>query len=65
MLTAVWKLIEAVKDSGLTKMLNRPAVIELAEYFEFHKAARWIEAHRNKYAERLFRGFMVEPEGGK
>jgi hypothetical protein len=54
--------LEAVRQSGLTNMLDRPAVIKIAAKFGFEEAARWIETHRKGYAEGIFRGF--EPEEG-
>jgi len=54
--------LEAVRTSGLTNMLDRPIVIELARRMGFDEAARWIEGHPKEYAEGIFRGF--EAEGG-
>ena len=62
---AVWQGLEAVKDSGATNMLDRPAVIKIAEFLRFHETARWIEGHHGPYAEGLFKGFTVDPEEGK
>ena len=49
--------LEAVRQSGLTNMLDRPVVARLAEEMGFEGAARWVEAHRKEYAEGIFRGF--------
>ncbi len=57
---AVWHGLEAVKDSGTTNMLDRPAVIKIAEFLGFHETARWIEGHHGQYSEGLFRGFEVD-----
>ena len=57
---AVWHGLEAVRDSGTTNMLDRPAVIKIAEFLGFHETARWIEGHHRQYAEGLFRGFEVD-----
>ena len=62
---AVWRGLEAVKDSGTTNMLDRPAVLKIAEFLGFHETARWIEAHHGPYSEGLFKGFTVDPEEGK
>lgn len=62
---AVWRGLEAVKDSGTTNMLDQPAVIKIAEFLGFHETARWIEGHQGPYAEGLFKGFVVDPEEGK
>ena len=49
--------LEAVRQSGLTNMLDRPVVARLAEELGFDEAARWIEAHRKEFSEGIFRGF--------
>ena len=61
----VWQGIEAVRLSGLTNMLDRPEVVRIARELDFTEAAGWIEAHPKEYAEGVFRGFVVEPDGGK
>ena len=62
---AVWQGLESVRRSGLTNMLDRPAVIQIAERLDFPETVRWIEGHHGPYSEGLFRGFVAEPEGGK
>ena len=59
---AVLDGLEAVRKSGLTNMLDRPVVAELAEEFGFEKAARWVKAHRREYAEGIFHRFAAEEE---
>jgi len=59
---AVLDGLEAVRRSGLTNMLDRPVVAELAREFGFEKAARWIKTHRREFAEGLFHGFEAEEE---
>ena len=60
---AVLDGLEAVRQSGLTNMLDRPVVAGLAREFGFEEAARWIEGHRSRYAEGIFKGFeAVEDE---
>jgi hypothetical protein len=54
--------LEAVRTSGLTNMLDRPVIAELAREFGFEKAARWIKTRRKEYAEGLFHGFEAEEE---
>ena len=61
----VWQGIDAVRLSGLTNMLDRPEVVQIARELDFTEAAGWIEAHPKEYAEGVFRGFVVEPDGGK
>jgi len=56
---AVLDGLEAVRQSGLTNMLDRPVVAQLAGEFGFDEAARWTDAHRDLYAKGVFRGFEV------
>jgi len=62
---AVWQGIDAVRLSGLTNMLDHPEVVRIARELDFTEAAVWIEAHPKEYAEGVFRGFVLEPDGGK
>jgi hypothetical protein len=57
--------ILAIRDSGLTNMLNRPEVARLAHRMGFAEAARWLDAPANRkaYAEGIFRGFA--PDDGE
>ncbi|WP_051328133.1 recombinase family protein [Desulfatirhabdium butyrativorans] len=61
----VWQGIDAVRLSGQTNMLDRPVVARLAGELGWSDAARWIEEHPKGYAEGVFRGFVVDPQGGK
>jgi hypothetical protein len=61
----VWQGIDAVRLSGLTNMLDRPVVARLAGELGYPDAVRWIEEHPKEYAEGVFRGFIVDPQGGK
>ena len=51
----------AVRDSGLTNMLDRPMVARLAERMGHHAAAGWVNAHPALYAEGVFQGFEGLP----
>ena len=62
---SVWQGMEAVRQSGLTNMLDRPAVIQIAQALGFPETARWIEDNPGQYSEGIFRGFVVEPKEGK
>lgn len=55
----VFEGIEAVRQSGLTNMLDRPAVAEIAEEMGFEESARWVREHRDLYARAIFHGFEV------
>ena len=59
---AVLDGLEAVRQSGVVNMLDRPVVAQLASEFGFEKAARWINAHRREFAEGIFRGFETTEE---
>lgn len=56
----VLKGIIAVRDSGMTNMLDRSTVAQLAQGMGFDEAASWITAHRKAYAGGIFRGFEAE-----
>jgi Mg/Co/Ni transporter MgtE len=57
----VFEGIEAVRQSGITNMLDRERVAELAEAMGFDEAARWVREHRDLYARAVFHGFEVTP----
>ncbi len=59
----VFEGIEAVRRSGLTNMLDRPAVAHIAEEMGFEESARWVREHRDLYAQAIFHGFEVTEEG--
>jgi hypothetical protein len=54
--------LEAVRQSGLTNMLDRPVVAQLAAELGFESAARWIKTHRRESAEGIFHGFEATEE---
>ena len=56
----VFEGIAAVRDSGLTNMLDRPMVARLAGRMGFEEAAEWMRTHPKEYAEAIFRG--CEPQ---
>ena len=49
----VFRGIEAVRLSGLTNMLDRPVVAEIAEGMGFDHAARWVRENRELYARAV------------
>jgi hypothetical protein len=55
----VFEGIEAVRQSGVTNMLDRSRVAELAEAMGFDESARWVREHRELYAQAVFHGFEV------
>jgi len=56
--------IEAVRQSGLTNMLDRPVVAKLAGEMGYGEAARWVRLHRDLYSRAIFCGFEVEDDEG-
>ena len=52
--------LEAVRLSGLTNLLDRPAVARIAAALGYEACARWIQDHRDLYARGIFSGFEVE-----
>jgi len=56
---AVFAGLEAVRRSGLTNMLDLPAVARIAEEMGFEESASWVHAHRDLYARAIFHGFEV------
>lgn len=54
--------LEAVRDSGLTNMFDRPMVVKLAKKFGYSETASWITSNQKLYAEGIFKGFEAEPE---
>ena len=60
----VFEGLEAVRRSGLTNMLDRPSVIEIADLWGYGETAEWLRNNRGRYAEGIFAGFVAEEEGG-
>ena len=58
----VYAGILAIRDSGLTNMLDRPTVTRLARKMGFREAAAWLAAptHHQAYAQGIFRGFKPQ-----
>jgi hypothetical protein len=54
--------IEAVRRSGRTNMLDRPAVARLADRLGFPAAALWVHDEPGLFGRGVFHGFRVEPE---
>ena len=59
---AVLQGIEAVRKSGRTNMLDRPAVAAIALKLGYVDAAFWLEdrANHKTYANGIFHGFAEE-----
>ena len=59
---AVLQGIEAVRKSGRTNMLDRPAVAAIALELGYVDAAFWLEdrANHKTYATGIFHGFAEE-----
>ncbi len=61
----VFEGIEAIRQSGLTNMLDRPMVAQLAAEMGYPETSRWVQRHRDLYARAIFHGLKVEKEGGE
>ena len=59
---AVYDGLEGVRRSGLTNMLDRPKVAELADELGFPEAADWVREDRGRYAAAVFRGIRTEDD---
>ena len=58
--------IEAVRQSGLTNMLDHPLVAQIAEGMGYVHAARWVRENRDLYARAIFHGFeVIDNPGGE
>lgn len=64
---AVFDGLEFIRQSGVTNMLDRPMVLQLAVEWGFDATADWIESvDTRKYGELIFKGPIViddEPTG--
>jgi len=56
----IYEGLEAVRQSGLTNMLDRPAVARIANELGFYETAEWVNDNREKYARGVFKGFEIE-----
>jgi len=54
--------IEAVRQSGLTNMLDRNYVQALCDKMGFYEAVIWIEDNKKEYARAIFEGFEIKEE---
>jgi len=59
---AVYDGLEAIRRSGLTNMLDRPRVIEIAELWGDDATAAWVRTHRAEYAKLIFAGVTIDDE---
>ena len=66
---AVLQDLEIIRRSGVTNMLDRPRVIEIAEMMGEDETAAWLRANRDQYSVGLFQGFVADDaptaEGGQ
>lgn len=57
---AVFDGLEFIRQSGVTNMLDRPMVINLAREWDFDATADWIESVDTRtYGELIFKGPIV------
>lgn len=56
----VYEGLEFIRQSGVTNMLDRPMVLQLAREWEFEATADWIESVDTRtYGELIFKGPIV------
>ena len=55
----VYDGILAVRDSGVTNMLDRPRVIELLDEMGFEEASAWVASNKSEYSHGIFQGFKA------
>ena len=55
--------IEAVRQSGVTNMLARDTVREVALLLGYEHTCLWLEEHPDLYSQAVFRGLAVEDPG--
>jgi hypothetical protein len=58
----VYEVIEAIRRSGVTNMLDRPVVIEVARQMGFPEVAEWIEREKRSYSRGIFVGFVARDD---
>ncbi|MCW2278707.1 DUF5049 domain-containing protein [Heliophilum fasciatum] len=56
---AVKEMLEQVRLSGKTNMLDTHAVQRVAYDMEFYRLVLWIEEHREDYFQGCLEGFQV------
>lgn len=56
---AVLDGLHSVRDSGLTNMLDRPRVADIAARLGHRTAALWVREHPSEYATGVFQGFRA------
>jgi hypothetical protein len=50
------EVLETIRQSGATNMLDAPVVAGLATQMGEVEVANWIDAHRREYSEIIFNG---------
>lgn len=51
------EVLETIRQSGATNMLDAPAVAGLAGQMDEAEVANWVNTHRSDYAQILFNGW--------
>lgn len=61
---AVLDGLEFIRQSGVTNMLDRPMVLQLAREWDFDATVDWIESvDRRTYGELIFKGPIIIDDG--
>lgn len=56
----VYEGLEAVRLSGVTNMLDYPAVLCCVQDWGYEETARWLKDHKRAYSQGVFSGFEIE-----
>lgn len=63
--TTVAKQLEAVRLSGMTNMLDRPRVQEIAKMLSYEELAEWIRLLPSEYNQAIFAGVEIDDEAAE
>jgi hypothetical protein len=55
--------LDTVRESGLSKMVDRPRVVSLCFELGYPEAAFWVQENPHKYSQGIVHGFFEERRG--
>jgi hypothetical protein len=61
---AVYDGLEAVRDTGLTNMLDYRTVMRLAGNLGYDDTVEWMQNHQEQYIKGFIRGFVPKKSDG-
>lgn len=56
----VYEGLEAVRQSGLTNMLDYNVVMKIASDMDYHEAVVWLHDNKRAYGRGVFEGIEAE-----